>query len=90
MMADSLWVFCMALNVMLVFFYQFNSHRLRKLEKYYLAFSYGTPFVPAMAYVIIDHHGRQQVLGGATVRRWSILSAAQLIEYSCGAGSIRE
>ncbi|KAF2654568.1 family A G protein-coupled receptor-like protein [Lophiostoma macrostomum CBS 122681] len=70
MMADSLWVFCMALNVMLVFFYQFNSGKLRRLEKYYLAFSYGLPFTPALIYVVVEQTTGQRIYGGATIWCW--------------------
>lgn len=68
MMADSLWVFCMALNVMLVFFHGYNSRQLRRLEKWYLLFSYGLPGTSALVYVILDHTGPKQIIGAATVR----------------------
>jgi hypothetical protein len=57
----------MALNVMLVFFYQFNSGKLRRLEKYYLAFSYGLPFIPSLIYLVVEHVTGQTIYGGATV-----------------------
>ncbi|KAL6705891.1 hypothetical protein ACN47E_006351 [Coniothyrium glycines] len=69
MMADSLWVLCMALNVFLVFFSGYDSHQLRQLEKWYLILAYGIPAVPAITYVILDHTGRR-VLGSATLWCW--------------------
>lgn len=67
MMADSMWVFCMALNVMLVFFHQYDSRRLRELEKWYLIFGYGIPFVPAVIYLIVERTTQQRIYGPATV-----------------------
>lgn len=60
-------VFCMALNVMLVFFRGYNSRQLRYLEKWYLLFSYGVPFIPALVFIFIDHYGKQRIIGPATV-----------------------
>lgn len=57
----------MALNVMLVFFYQYNSRQLRRLEKWYLLFAYGVPFVPAFAYNVAEKATGKRLLGGATV-----------------------
>ena len=57
----------MALNVMLVFFYQFNAGKLRRLEKYYLAFSYGLPFIPCMVYLAVERATGQRIYGDATV-----------------------
>jgi hypothetical protein len=56
----------MALNVMLVFFHHYQAPQLRRLEKYYLCFSYGLPAIPAITYIIM-HHVSRPVLGGATV-----------------------
>lgn len=67
MMADSLWVFCMAFNVMLVFFYGFNSRQLRHLEKWYLIAAYGCPGLVAIIYLILDHYGPQKIIGPAVV-----------------------
>ncbi|KAF2476316.1 uncharacterized protein BDR25DRAFT_65175 [Lindgomyces ingoldianus] len=70
MMADSIWVFCMAFNVMLVFFFNYNSHQLRLLEKWYLLFSYGLPSLPALVYVVLDHSRPQRIIGPATIWCW--------------------
>ncbi|KAF2025639.1 hypothetical protein EK21DRAFT_103825 [Setomelanomma holmii] len=70
MMADSLWVFCMATNVFLVFWYGYDAQQLRRLEKWYLLFAYGIPMVPAMVYVILDHHSQTRIIGSATLWCW--------------------
>jgi hypothetical protein len=67
MMADSIWVFCMALNVMLVFFRGYDSRQLRHLEKWYLIGSYGVPGLIALVYIILDHAGPKRIIGPATV-----------------------
>jgi hypothetical protein len=68
MMADSFWVFSMAINVFLVFWFGYNAQRLRYLEKWYLLFAYGLPAIPPIIYIILDHHSRTRVMGSATVR----------------------
>lgn len=67
MMADSLWVFCMATNVFLVFWHGHNAQELHYLEKWYFLFAYGLPAVPPMVYVILDHHSKTRIIGPATV-----------------------
>ncbi|KAJ4357327.1 uncharacterized protein N0V89_001902 [Didymosphaeria variabile] len=72
MMADTLWVFSMALNVMLVFFRGYDSAQLLRLEKWYILFSYGSPGSIAIAYLIMNHHGpnKKKVIGPATIWCW--------------------
>ncbi|KAF2022185.1 family A G protein-coupled receptor-like protein [Aaosphaeria arxii CBS 175.79] len=70
MMADSLWVFCMALNVLIVFKSSCDIRRLHRLEKWYLLFAYGLPFTPCLAYLILDHSRKDRVIGGATIWCW--------------------
>ncbi|KAH7078815.1 hypothetical protein BKA63DRAFT_563484 [Paraphoma chrysanthemicola] len=72
MMADSLWVFCMATNVLLVFWYGYDAQQLRRLEKWYLLFAYGIPMVPPIVYVILDHHSHTRILGPATLWCWVV------------------
>jgi hypothetical protein len=57
----------MALNVLLVFFHGYDSRQLHHLEKWYFLFSYGVPAIPAITYIILDHHGPQRMIGPATV-----------------------
>lgn len=67
MMINSFQVFCMALNVMMVFKSTCDIGRLRRLEKWYLLFSYGVPFIPCLTYIFLDRVGNRRILGGATV-----------------------
>jgi hypothetical protein len=67
MLADSLWVFSMALNVQLVFFRGYNSTQLRHLEKWYLLFAYGLPGIVALTYIFLDHVSHIKIIGKATV-----------------------
>ncbi|KAJ4331417.1 hypothetical protein N0V95_009888, partial [Ascochyta clinopodiicola] len=55
-LADPFWVFCMALNVWLVFSRGYDGRDLRRLEKWYAVFAYGVPGVAAVG-----------VLAGATM-----------------------
>ncbi|KAH8726832.1 hypothetical protein GQ44DRAFT_758395 [Phaeosphaeriaceae sp. PMI808] len=70
MMADSLWVFCMATNVFLVFWHGYDSQMLHHLEKWYFGFAYGIPAVPAITFVILDHHSQLRIIGPATLWCW--------------------
>ncbi|EOD52424.1 putative g-protein coupled receptor protein [Neofusicoccum parvum UCRNP2] len=54
MPADSLWTLCMALNVYLTFFKNFNAVDLRGLEMRYFALCYGICFIPALVYLCLD------------------------------------
>lgn len=68
----------MALNVMLVFFRQYNSRQLRHLEKWYMLFAYGVPFIPALVYIIIEKATHRRIYGPATVRGFSYLCLRSL------------
>jgi hypothetical protein len=68
---DWVKVFCMALNVLLVFFHGYDSQQLYHLEKWYVLFSYGVPAIPAITYIVLDHHGSRRMLGSATVSRFT-------------------
>ncbi|KAF1913937.1 hypothetical protein BDU57DRAFT_407653, partial [Ampelomyces quisqualis] len=70
MMADSLWVFCMATNVLLVFWRGYDATQLRHLEKWYMLVAYGIPAIPPMIYVILDHQKEVPILGPATLWCW--------------------
>ncbi|KFY80789.1 hypothetical protein V498_08777, partial [Pseudogymnoascus sp. VKM F-4517 (FW-2822)] len=81
MPADTLWMFSMALNVYLTFFHRFSGEQLIALEPYYLAFNYGVPFIPAIAFVFIRNEERGHIFGDATLwcwvrSEWSILRVA--------------
>ncbi|KAF2756345.1 family A G protein-coupled receptor-like protein [Pseudovirgaria hyperparasitica] len=69
--ADSLWTFCMALNVYLTFFKNYDSAMLRSLEKWYFLACYGTPLLPALIFLIIDHASKgARIYGPATLWCW--------------------
>ncbi|KAF1974435.1 hypothetical protein BU23DRAFT_117269 [Bimuria novae-zelandiae CBS 107.79] len=72
LMADTLWVFTMALNVMLVFFRGYDSRQLLRLEKWYFLFCYGGPGAIAIAYIIMNRYGayRGKIIGPATIWCW--------------------
>ncbi|KAI8937711.1 hypothetical protein NX059_005412 [Plenodomus lindquistii] len=69
MSADAAWDFCMAMNVLLVFFFGYDSSQLHKLEKWYFIFAYGIPGIPPIAFVILDHTGHP-IIGTATIWCW--------------------
>ncbi|KAL2353604.1 hypothetical protein BJ546DRAFT_845762 [Cryomyces antarcticus] len=68
--ADSLWTFCMAVNVWLTFFKHYNATKLRRLEKWYCLFCYGLPLVPALVYLIVDKAAKTNIYGPATIWCW--------------------
>jgi hypothetical protein len=70
MMADALWVFCMAANVFLVFWRGYDAIQLRHLEKWYLLFAYGLTAIAPLIYIIMDHTRKDRVVGPATLWCW--------------------
>jgi hypothetical protein len=70
MMADALWVFCMAANVFLVFWRGYDAVQLRHLEKWYLLFAYGLTAIAPIIYIILDHSKEKPVSGPATLWCW--------------------
>lgn len=78
MMADALWVFCMATNVFLVFWQGHNAQELYYLEKWYFLFAFGLPAIPPMIYVILDHHSDSHIIGTATVSNINLLVTGTL------------
>ena len=59
----------MAANVFLVFFNGYDAQKLRHLEKWYFAFSYGIPALPVLVYVILGRTGHT-IIGSATMWCW--------------------
>lgn len=57
----------MALNVYLTFFHRYSGEQLIALEPYYLAFNYGVPFIPAMAFIFAHTEERGHIFGDAEV-----------------------
>ncbi|CEJ62116.1 hypothetical protein PMG11_10626 [Penicillium brasilianum] len=81
MPADALWTFAMACNVYLTFFHNYNSDRLRGLERKYVLGCYGLPFMPAFIYFFIHTPTRGRIYGSAILwcwvaRPWSFLRIA--------------
>ena len=69
----------MALNVLLVFFLNYNADQLRHLEKWYFLFSYGAPFITALGFILNDHLGTRRIFGPATVSLYKCHVRATLI-----------
>lgn len=67
--ADALWTLCMACNVQLTFFYQYNAEKLRRLEWKYAILCYGMPFIPAFILLFIRDEEKGRVYGPAIVSR---------------------
>jgi hypothetical protein len=57
----------MALNVWLVFVRSYDARKLHHLENWYMLFAYGLPAIPAITYLIYDHHSEQRIMGPAIV-----------------------
>ncbi|KAF4541843.1 G-protein coupled receptor [Lasiodiplodia theobromae] len=71
MPADSLWTFCMALNVYLTFFKNYNAIDLRNLELRYFIASYGICFIPALIYLALDQSSlKMGIYGDAVLWCW--------------------
>ena len=81
MPADALWTLCMAFNVYLTFFHQYNSSQLRKLEWKYFLLCYGVPFISAFVFLFVDSHDRGPLYGPAVVRP---LCSNQYYHFSLG------
>lgn len=67
--ADSLWTFCMAMNVYLTFFKNYNATDLRALEKWYILGCYSIPMIPAICLLIYDSTMSENIYGDALVSR---------------------
>jgi hypothetical protein len=67
MPADSLWSFCMALNIYLTFYRRYAEEDIKKLEKWYFLLCYGLPLVLAVALISINTAERGRIYGPALV-----------------------
>lgn len=74
MPADSLWSFCMALNIYLAFYRKYTAEDLMKLEKWYFSACYGLPLCLAVALQLIKTDDRGRVYGPAQVSCHSIIA----------------
>ncbi|KZM19612.1 transmembrane signaling receptor [Ascochyta rabiei] len=70
MLADPCWVFCMALNVWMVFSRGCDGRDLRRLEKWYAGFAYGVPGIAAVGYLVHDAVSERRILGPAILWCW--------------------
>jgi hypothetical protein len=70
MPADSLWMFCMAVNVFLTFQTTKIHVNLRKLEKWYFLLCFGLPGIPAITYLILDTTKGKDYYGDAIVNKY--------------------
>lgn len=70
MPADTLWSFCMALNIYLAFYKKFSAEDLKKLEKWYFSFCYGLPLALAIVLQVIKTKERGRIYGPALVRNF--------------------
>lgn len=67
MPTDSLWSFCMAVNIYLTFYRRYSAEDLKKLEKWYFALCYGLPLILAIILSVIKTAERGRVYGPALV-----------------------
>lgn len=67
MPADSLWSFCMALNIYLTFNRRYAAEGLMRLEKWYFLLCYGLPLVLATVLILIKTDDRGRIYGPALV-----------------------
>ncbi|KAG9231112.1 G-protein-like protein coupled receptor [Amylocarpus encephaloides] len=70
MQSDPMWSCAMAVNVYLVFFHRYDSHRLKRLYWVYGVVCYGLPFIPAMFCLFYRTHKRGKMYGNATLWCW--------------------
>lgn len=70
MPADALFALCMAINVYLNVKHKFEALSLRKLELYYVSFSYLCPFVVGFVLLFIYDESRGHVYGDAIIWCW--------------------
>lgn len=66
-MADVLWTFVMACNVVLIVFYRYDVDALRKLEIKYIGGITILVFIPAFAFLFIRTSERGPVYGSVKV-----------------------
>ncbi len=71
MQADPWWSFAMALNVFLVFFFNFDPSSFRKYAWVYCLVCYGGPLITAVVLISIRDNPRGLIFGDAVVSgRW--------------------
>jgi hypothetical protein len=63
----------MAINIYLAFFRKYSQRDLKRLELKYGILCYGTPFVPAVAYLFINPPGQGRIYGSAVVSIFAVV-----------------
>ncbi|KAJ5685162.1 hypothetical protein N7536_007781 [Penicillium majusculum] len=87
MPTDSLWSFCMAVNIYLTFYRRYSAEDLKKLEKWYFLFCYGLPLILATTLSLIKTTGRGRIYGPALI--WcSIAEPWQFLRLVCFYGPV--
>ncbi|KAL8672234.1 MAG: hypothetical protein Q9168_003306 [Polycauliona sp. 1 TL-2023] len=83
---DAYWAFCMAINIYLVFFRNYNTKQLRGLDHKYVIACYGFALIPSIIYLFINTKDRGKIYGGAVLwcwisNRWNFLRIAVLYVF---------
>ncbi|KOS48219.1 hypothetical protein ACN38_g808 [Penicillium nordicum] len=87
MPTDSLWSFCMAVNIYLTFYRRYSGEDLKKLEKWYFLFCYGLPLILATTLSVIKTTERGRIYGPALI--WcSITEPWQFLRLVCFYGPV--
>lgn len=81
MPTDSLWSFCMAVNIYLTFYRRYSAEDLKKLEKWYFLFCYGLPLILATTLSLIKTTGRGRIYGPALVGSYCRLCPADYAQH---------
>ncbi|KAF3921420.1 hypothetical protein ABW21_db0202311 [Orbilia brochopaga] len=68
--SDALFIAFMALNVYLTVNFKFSTSQLRKLEPYYVAFSFGMPLLSGLILMWVRAPGKGPIYGDATLWCW--------------------
>lgn len=82
MPTDSLWSFCMAVNIYLTFYRRYSAEDIRNLEKWYFLFCYGLPLILATTLSLIKTTGRGKIYGPALVGSCCRLCPADYANYA--------
>ncbi|KAJ6037914.1 hypothetical protein N7499_004104 [Penicillium canescens] len=87
MPTDSLWSFCMAVNIYLAFYRKYSAENLKKLEKWYFLLCYGLPLAVATVLSLVKSTERGRVYGPALI--WcSIAERWQFLRLVCFYGPV--
>ncbi|KAJ5507255.1 hypothetical protein N7527_009398 [Penicillium freii] len=87
MPTDSLWSFCMAVNIYLTFYRRYSAEDIKNLEKWYFLFCYGLPLILATTLSLIKTTGRGKIYGPALI--WcSITEPWQFLRLACFYGPV--